>query len=87
MPLDAAAQALSARLPGALLRELRYSGFILVRPFGHSKQRVAAANLTTGQVIISDGALDVFGQHYVAEVVNGKEVGLYEMARDYRTVS
>ncbi len=35
----------------------------------------------TGQVIISETpALDVFGNHYVAEVRNG-EVGLYERGK------
>jgi hypothetical protein len=61
-----------------------YPGFVLVRPFGRFNpniHRTAAANLDTGQVIISEGALDVFAQLYVAELVNGKEVGLYEIGK------
>ena len=58
-----------------------YPGFVIVRPLGRSTQRTAAANLNTGEVIIADGALDVFAQDYVAELVNGKEVGLDEMGK------
>jgi hypothetical protein len=58
-----------------------YPGYVVVRPFARFTQRAAAANLNTGEVIISDGALDVFAQHYVAELVNGKELGLYEIGK------
>jgi hypothetical protein len=62
-------------------------GFVLFRPFGryafntHQSTRSAVAELSTGLVIISDGALDVFGRNYVAERVIGKEVGLYEIGK------
>jgi WD40 repeat protein len=72
------------KIPVGRFYRSTYPGFVLVRPFGRSDpniHRTAAANLSTGQVIISDGALDVFGQYYVAELVNGKEVGLYEIGK------
>ena len=54
--------------------------FVIVRPFDRSLQHAAAAaNLTTGKVIISVyTALDAFGQFYVAESDLG-EVGLYQI--------
>ena len=57
-------------------------GFVIVRPFDRSLQHAAAAaNLTTGQVIISVyAALDAFGHFYVAEPDLG-EVGLYEIGK------
>ena len=61
-----------------------YPGFAIVRPLGRSNpsiQRTAAANLSTGEVIVSDGALDVFAQRCVAELFNGKQVGLYEIGK------
>jgi hypothetical protein len=72
-------------------------GFVIVRPFGgrtivirngdgffmgqSSSNRAAAAELSTGLVIISDTpALDVYGRFYVAEPAKG-EVGLYEIGK------
>lgn len=49
-----------------------------------SANRAAAAELTTGLVIISETpALDVFGRLYVAEFAKG-EVGLYEIGKGLR---
>jgi hypothetical protein len=72
-------------------------GFVIIRHFGQGRKlvnkgtefgiestpsdRVAAAELSRGRVIISDTpALDVFGRLYVAEPAKGK-VGLYEIGK------
>jgi hypothetical protein len=72
--------------PGPLLRATD-PGFVLIRPFGEyiladdPKPRTAAVEFATGKVIISNApALDVFGNYYAAERING-EVGLYERGK------
>ncbi len=72
--------------PGPLLRATD-PGFVLIRPFGEYvliddlKPRTAAVEFATGKVIISNApALDVFGNYYAAERING-EVGLYERGK------
>jgi len=72
--------------PGPLLRATD-PGFVLIRPFGEyiladdPKPRAAAVEFGTGKVIISNApALDVFGNYYAAERING-EVGLYERGK------
>jgi hypothetical protein len=61
--------------------------FVIVRPFGKgffwnpNAKRAAAAELATGEAIVSDTpALDVFGRYYVAEPSAGT-VGLYERGK------
>ena len=75
------------KLPAGHLFRTADPGFVLVRPFGRgawsnpSATRVAAADVRTGQVIISDTpALDVLGRYYVAEPSAGM-VGLYERGK------
>jgi hypothetical protein len=74
------------KVPVGLLFPAADPDFVLVHRFGRGRGpllldpnagRTAAAELNTGQVIISDTpALDVFGQYYVAEPSPGV-VGLY----------
>ena len=69
------------RVPLGLIFRATYPGFILVRPFGLRQQGAAVANLSTEEVIVNDGALDVFGDHYIAETVNGKTIALYAFGK------
>jgi hypothetical protein len=83
--------------PFALLSRATDPGFVIIRHFGQqtkfirkgdefaiervTSNRSAAAELSTGLVIISEtSALDVFGHSYVAEP-SGGEVGLYEIGK------
>lgn len=74
----------SVKIPIGRFYRTSYPGYVVVRPFALS-HRMAAANLSTGEVIISDGALDVFDHYYVAELVNGKKVGLYEIGKGLKS--
>jgi WD40 repeat protein len=72
--------------PGPLLRATD-RGFVLIRPFGEyiladdPSPRAAAVEFGTGKVIVSNApALDVLGNYYAAERING-EVGLYERGK------
>ncbi len=73
------------KLPIGRFYQTTDPGFILLRPFGKyahldpQSTRSLLAEISTGKVILSDGALDVLGRYYVAEVIIGKEVGLYEI--------
>ncbi len=79
---------MKTKIPGGgLLFQATDPGFILVRPFGQGAffdpqaKRSAAAELTTGNVIISETpALDVLGNHYVTQLTDGR-VALYERGR------
>jgi len=78
------------KLPAGHLFRAADPAFVLIRPFGRgawwnpNATRVAAADVRTGQVIISDTpALDVLGRYYVAEPSAGM-VGLYERGKGLR---
>jgi hypothetical protein len=76
------------RIPAGHLYRADDPGFVLIRPFGKranphdpNARRAAAADLSTGEVIVSETpALDVFGRYYIAEPSAGT-VGLYERAK------
>jgi hypothetical protein len=75
------------KVPDGPLFGLADPGFVLVRPFGRgafwnpNARRVAAAELATGEVIVSETpALDVLGRYYVTEPSPGT-VGLYERGK------
>jgi hypothetical protein len=75
------------RIPLGPLFPAADTGFVLIRPFGKKADpdkaatRVAAVELSTGEVIISDTPLmDVFGRYYVAGP-SGGEIGLYERGK------
>ena len=71
----------AAKIPDGVFYPATDPGFVLIRPFGRSsgdRWKTAAVELSSGKVVTSDGALDVFSPHYIAELVNGKAVGLYE---------
>ncbi len=73
--------------PGPLFRAADPS-FVLIRPFGQlddrdpEPNRAAAVEFGTDQVIVSNAsaALDVFRNHYVAELADGN-LGLYERGK------
>jgi WD40 repeat protein len=78
------------KLPPGPVSRASDPGFVLIRPCGpfprrvpfdpHTK-RTCAVEFSTGRLIVSKTpALDVFGDHYVAERVNG-EIGLYERGK------
>jgi hypothetical protein len=77
--------------PGPLFRTAD-PGFVLVSPFGTFERwsdnatRSCAVELSTGRFFISHTpALDILGNHYVAEILNGK-VALYERDKGVRAV-
>lgn len=74
-------------IPTGFVHSAADPGFVLIRPFGKNTDpdqvatRVAAAELSTGQVIISNTLLmDVCGRYYVAGP-SGGEAGLYERGK------
>ncbi len=77
-----------AKLPPGPLFRAADPSFVLIRPFGQlddrdpEPNRAAAVEFGTGQVIVSNAsaALDVFRNHYVAELADGK-LGLYERGK------
>jgi hypothetical protein len=78
---------LKPKLPPGRVLPAADPAFVLMRPFGRFArssdpiQKIAAVELRTGQVIISEAqALDVFGDHYVTELKDGS-VGLYERGK------
>jgi hypothetical protein len=75
------------KIPSGRLFPSSDPDFVLIRPFGRgallspNARRTAAAELSTGRVIISNTpALDVFGQYFVAEPYPGV-VGLYKRGK------
>jgi len=82
-----------ATIPVGPLRRATDPGFILIRPFGKRSLlgdprawRAAAAELATGEVIISGtAAMDVLGPFYVAESSPGT-VGLYERGKGLQAI-
>ena len=76
------------KIPSGVFYRATDPGFVLIRPYGRLDQnswRTAAVELSTGLVIVSEGALDVLGKNCVAETVNGKEVVLYEIGLALQT--
>jgi hypothetical protein len=79
---------LKSKIPaGGVLSPATDPGFVLIHPFGlyafydPQAKRTAAVEYRTGEVIISETpALDVFGNHYVAQLPSG-EIGLYERGK------
>jgi hypothetical protein len=88
--------------PFGLISRATDPGFVIVQHFGERKKlarkgdefgielassdRAAAAELSTGLVIISDTpVLDVFGRYYVTETAKGK-VGLYEIGKGLQAI-
>ena len=73
--------------PGPLFRAAD-PRFVLIQPFGQLDERdpkpnrAAAVEFRTGQVIVanSSSSMDIFGNHYVAELPDG-ELGLYERGK------
>jgi hypothetical protein len=75
------------RIPGGPIFPAADAGFVLIRPFGKNADpdgpvtRVAAVELSTGAVIISNmPLLDIFGRYYVAGPSNGA-IHLYERGK------
>ena len=80
-----------SKVPPGLLYQVTDPHFVLIHPCGPFRDRKSAsywkrsclAEIGTGQIIVSAAsALDVFGNHYVAERTDG-EIGLYERGKPY----
>lgn len=76
-----------AKLPPGQLFRAADPAFVLIRPFGWRVRdsdpvpRSSAVEFRTGQVIMSDAeALDVFGDHFIIELPDGK-LGLCERGK------